>query len=251
MPKFILRVDDVGQALDQSQPDVGLKQFRKWWSRGNWNDIPIYLGVVPACLAGDGEALGFLNDICINDRRPRGAELCLHGWDHAKQTLTQDHVFKAMEAFPSARCVIPPYNNYDEETVKAVSLIADDPVLFGGFNREHHQYGNGPCLTRGVLHLSACRELYSHSYLVADFLKNVLDQKWPTVDYPLVITLHHRWDHGFLDGVRRLRDLVAEHVVTVDTAFDWLAKKEERDASRTTAPFGDAQEPNGGALLGE
>lgn len=218
MPKFILRVDDVGQAVDQSKPDVGLEYFRRWWDAGGWEGLPVYLGVVAGTL-GERE-IDVLNVLTSSGRMDCPTKLCSHGWSHRDETLTSEEIFKSSDILPTVY-VIPPYNKYDSDTIKAVALLHDEsgeqPVLFGGFNGEHHPYGEAPRIVDGVLHLSAERALYQHAYQVAE----AIEMGYGTDAWPMVITLHHRWDANFLDGVRRLRDLVADKLTTVDEAFKW------------------------------
>jgi len=209
--KFIIRVDDVGQALDQTQADSGLLLFRKWWEAGRWDGLPIYLGVVPTFL--DDEAKEWLRD---NLHRP--AEIALHGWDHVKQVLTELDVERGRAVFPDSRCVIPPYNLYDERTVKACNGM----VLFGGFDGEHHNYGPDPIMVENCLHLPADRKLYSHAYRLVRLFDHDIENGLDYEHEFRVITLHHRWDAGFLDGVGRLRDAIADRLATVDEVYKML-----------------------------
>lgn len=239
MPKFILRVDDVGQAVNQTKPDVGLEYFRRWWDAGGWAGLPVYLGVVvePLGLAGSPVAarvFGCPSDpessygwLSAHIRPP--AEIALHGYRHKDKPLDLEEIYLAEESFPDARCVIPPYNKYNDATFDAMRQTGKT-VLFGGFNGEHHNYGEAPRIVDGVLHLSADRTLYQHSYIVAQTAKIKIDHG--TSDHPLVITLHHRWDEKFFDGVRRLRDLVADKLTTVEEAWEWARK----NSSNYTSP---------------
>lgn len=213
MTKFIVRVDDVGQALEQSEPDVDLAYFKEWWAAGRWGEagVPIYLGVVPARLSQTD--LDYLYEL----ETTTGAELCIHGWDHADRILWPRDVMLARSILPRARCVIPPYNKYDERTIEAtgqLSYACRKAVLFGGFDGENHRFGEAPTMVGNTLHLSATRELYAHSYVLAEHVELVSDP-----GYPLVLTLHHRWDAGkWLDGVGKLREALDGRTVAVDKA---------------------------------
>lgn len=208
--KFILRVDDVGQDLTQTEPDVELRTFRKWWEAGGWGGEPVYLGVVPAVI-GQKER-DWLLDLEIKTE----AVISLHGWDHAHRNLSPLHLEAAQEVFPLANTVIPPYNMYDVHTIRAMGEKMYRPVLFGGFNGEHHTLGNAPCLTGGVLHLNAERILYNHSHRLVDVVKSL---RFDVGDYPVVVTLHHRWDAKHLDGVRALHRMLEGNLYSVEEAF--------------------------------
>lgn len=211
-PRFVLRVDDIGQAPLQFQPDKELKYFRRWWDAGGWGDLPVYLGVVPAVL-GELE-----RNMLLQLEDTTGAEICLHGWDHGDRMLSRNDIHLATKAFPAARCVIPPYNKSDEATVAAMEEFGLR-VLFGGFHGEHYQLGLEIGMIGKVLFLPASRDLYDRSYVVANLVDvwgATSGGPWEGSNVPLVITLHHRWDTNFLEGVRRLRDLVAPHLITVD-----------------------------------
>jgi hypothetical protein len=223
--RLVLRVDDVGQDVDQSRPDRGLRAFLRWWDAGDWSGLPAVLAVVPAAL--DGAAWRALHGLAAVP----GVGLALHGWDHAPGVLTPDDVRLGALAFagnglPVPRAVVPPDNRYNALTLAATRLLHDRPVLLGGFDGEHHDHGEAPRVVDGVLHLSADRGLYAHAYAVADalgkgeaFAPGSGERPWPRV-----LTLHHRWDlsqPGFLSGVRRLRDLVADRLVGLDEAWGW------------------------------
>lgn len=208
--KFILRIDDVGQALDQSQPDYDLKYFREWWTAGGWGDQPIYLGVVPAVMRR--RELEYLYEIVYGSK----AVICLHGWDHAREILTRESIRRGSEMFPSARHVIPPYNLYDRATIDAIEEFLVQPkerppVIFGGFHGEDHHYGDFPKMIGNVLHLSAIRILYARSYQIIEALDKVAG--YP---YPQVITLHHRWEQNFLPAVGELRQRLDGLLVSTD-----------------------------------
>jgi hypothetical protein len=221
-----LRCDDVGQDVTQSQPDRGLRSFLRWWDAGGWAGLPAVLAVVPAAL--DEVAWRALHGLAAVP----GVELALHGWDHAPGPLTPEHVRRGARAFadhgfPVPRCQIPPDNRYSPVTLAATRLLHDRPVLLGGFQGEHHDYGERPAVVDGVLHLSADRELYAHAYRVADGLDEMgwlASDPWP---HPRVLTLHHRWDLAgpdFPGGLRRLRGLVAGSLVGLDEAWGWVDK---------------------------
>lgn len=207
MTRFIVRVDDVGQSPEQWRSDVRLSYFLQWWEAGGWGDGPVYLGVVPKAVgATEIELLHELEETT-------GAEVCLHGWDHHPHELTAEDIDRASEVFPEARCVIPPYNRYGAEAIERTGLLAPPTVLFGGLPGEDHDYGSAPAVLGAVLHLSADRRLYHHSYQLAGRLDDIEDP-----GHPLVITLHHRWDGGHLAGVGELRRALEGRLATVDEA---------------------------------
>jgi hypothetical protein len=209
---LILRVDDIGQDVDQTLPDIGLAYFKKWYEAGNWFDLPVYLGVVPQKLSA--EDIVYLLDLEQN----HSAVICLHGWSHIHQRLTRDHIRMASNVFPKSRMVIPPYNLYSNEAINATAELGTKKkpgVLFGGFDGEHHIYGEGPIMIGDCLHYPAYRPFYAHARQVVDAIKSHERKTLPT--YPLVITLHHRWDHDDLDSVRLLRDTIAPYLVSVDS----------------------------------
>lgn len=206
--RFVLRVDDVGQALRQSEPDRNLGYFKLWWRTGRWEGLPIYLGVVPA-VCGEAE-----RDWLRKNVPP--SQVALHGWDHSDEPLSVQHVAMASDCFPESRVVVPPYNKYDERTLVGVRrLLPPSPVLLGGFDGEHHPYGEYPTLVAGVLHLSADPRLYARCYQLVPTVKALLAS--PTEEgRVLQIVLHHRWDAETMEGVRPFRDLVGPHLVSVD-----------------------------------
>jgi hypothetical protein len=224
--RLVCRVDDVGQDVDQSQPDRGLRSFLRWWDAGGWAGLPVVLAVVPAAL--DEAAWLALHGLAAVP----GVELALHGWDHAPGVLTPDHVRWGARAMAErglpVRAVVPPDNRYNALTLAAVRLLADRPVLLGGFRGEHHDYGERPKVVDGVLHLSAFRDLYAHAYLLAARVAEERELEDAGMvaagepGWPEVLTLHHRWDAEFLPGVRRLRDLVADSLVGLDEAWAWV-----------------------------
>lgn len=205
-PRFIVRVDDVGQSLEQHERDARLEHFRKWLNAWGTLDEPIYLGVVPTFC--DPYAIGYLAGLS------RGVRIALHGYNHWNQVLTPEHIEMASHYFPQSRWVIPPYNAYDEQTIAATWCLAQSgqrPVLFGGFNDEHHHYGEAPCIKYGVLHLSARRDLYSHSYRLIEAVAKIEDP-----GYPLQIVLHWRWDAPFLSGVTKLHKALEGRLASTD-----------------------------------
>lgn len=237
MPEFIIRVDDVGQAVNQQEPDVGLEGFRRWWDAGGWAGLPVYLGVVVAPLGKWAledydrfePVLGGGPHDWLRDHVKPPAEIALHGWDHRDRPLGLEDIRLSEESFGKARCIIPPHNKYDFATVDAM-VETGKTILFGGFDGEHHNHGPAPKIVDGVLHLSAEKSLYDCSFRIADFLGTATSQNCPSVDWPLIITLHWRWDAGCkdagaMDGVRRLRDLVADKLTTVDEAWRWATRR--------------------------
>jgi hypothetical protein len=64
-----------------------------------------------------------------------------------------------------------------------------------------------------VLHLSADRRLYHHSYRLTARIDEIEDP-----GYPVVITLHHRWDGAHLSGVGALRRALDGRLASVDEA---------------------------------
>jgi hypothetical protein len=231
--RLVLRVDDVAQDVTQAEPDRGLRTFLRWWDAGGWAGLPAVLGVVPAAL--DADAWRALHGLAAVP----GVELALHGWDHAPGPLTPEHVRRGARAFadhgfPVPRCQIPPDNKYSPVTLAAVRLLHDRPVLLGGFQGEHHDYGLAPRVVDGVLHLAASRTLYAHAYRLADAISGMPEPRvhlWNSMDEPecpRVLTLHHRWDVAgpdFPGGLRRLRDLVADSLVGLDEAWGWVASQ--------------------------
>lgn len=213
--RFIIRVDDVGQGLDQSERDVGLTMFRKWMDAWGTPDEPIYLGVVPASLGW------YEHEYLLDLEANTGAVISLHGYDHADQVLTPEHIEMASHYFPKARHVIPPYNKYDEQTLGGVWCLAQDGkpgVIFGGFDGEHHNFGLRPYMpSNRVLHLNAPRLLYARCYQLAQITSSPLSPV--DMGYPFVVTLHWRWDWDFLDGVTKLRKLLEGRMVSTDEAL--------------------------------
>lgn len=221
--RFIVRVDDVGQRWENQQKvDHGLREFFQWWDAGGWGEEPIYLGVVPAGLDIDYE-LGMLKELEVITK----AELCIHGWDHARQRLTPAHIGRARAALPNARCVTPPFNLYDGATVDAMAILGDEPVLFGGLlevpgvRAADHAYGPRPLLLGNVLHLAAEPALYKRAHELVDVVRD-----YPDPGYPLVITLHTRWDlnpEHPLEAVGALRKALAGRMASVDEARAYAA----------------------------
>jgi hypothetical protein len=209
--KFLVRVDDVGQAEIQANPDRGMELFARWYDP--WRGLPVYFGVVPAGLTA--------SEFSWIDHNIPAQYLAIHGWDHARGPLSVGHIARAVAVLPEARVVIPPYNSYDAETVRAMDVhIAGTPVLLGGFPRDHHNYGDAPKrIGARTIHVSATRNLYDRCYQLADSIPSML---LPAVDYPLQIVLHHRWDVKNLDGVKRLRDVIADRMVTIDDVARWV-----------------------------
>lgn len=202
--KFILRIDDVGQDLDQTQPDKGLRYFMDWFTKGGWQGLPVYLGVVPSFL--DMEAI-----LTLRDLQQEGAIISLHGWNHEKQPLTPDHIRRAVEIFPAADSVIPPYNMYDVATVTGMDLHMPPGAkcLFGGMVNDHHQHGTKPkWVSADVLHLNAACKLYARSWDAANAVNSIFKGAEPGANHPLVITLHHRWEHQAVGASAGLREMI-------------------------------------------
>jgi hypothetical protein len=218
--KFIIRVDDVGQLPDQSKPDRGLEYFFSWFKAGAWDRVPMYLGVVPADLTDD--EIKTLYD--HTDKH--GGEVCIHGWDHAHEVLSREAITKAADKLSiggSVRCVIPPFNKYDEATVKAMwDLLGKDAVLFGGLEEDRRvlNVGDTPTVVNGVLHLPADELLYGHSYKLRATVTESSQRP-----FPRVVTLHHRWDHADVKQCRAVRDAVHGRTVTVDHAWTWTRNR--------------------------
>lgn len=207
MTKFILRVDDIGQDLDQSHEDENLAYFWKWWNAGGWGDEPIYLGVVPLFTTHK------TREVLLELEEKTDAVICLHGWDHHPHKLLPEDLTKGQALFPKANCIIPPFNDYDGTVFSTLEKEFKDPVLFGGLPTQHHAFGDAPTMIGSILHLSAQPDLYTHSYRLVDLV-----QDFPDPGYPVVITLHHRWDCNFLDGVGKLRKALEGLLVSVDAA---------------------------------
>lgn len=203
MNRFIVRVDDVGQAVDQSQPDIGLAYFIEWLNAGSWwPNVRLHLGVVPGVMSS--EDIASLKNIA----RKHSWELCIHGWNHSQCALSSDHIESARDRLGETHCVIPPYNMYDEDTLSACARLLEDPVLLGGFDGEDHEYGIKPALVRGVAHFSADKRLYDRCYRLAPLIETL-----PAADYPLMVTLHHRWDAMTLNGAGELAKALAHHTI--------------------------------------
>lgn len=207
MTRFILRCDDCGQALDQSKPDIGLEYFWRWWNAGGWGDEPIYLGVVPGVL-GEREL-----DMLLDLESRTEAVVSIHGWMHDQRILMPEDLVQAKARFPKSNTCIPPYNQYDERTIEGMREW-DMPVLFGGFDGEHHNYGEAPKVIGNVLHLSARRDLYARCYQLVDVVDKVED-----MGYPLQMTLHLRWDSGTMNGVGPLRKALSGKMTTTDECW--------------------------------
>lgn len=210
--RFIVRVDDVGQALVQKNLDVGLEQFRRWLAAWGEVDEPMYLGVVTGQLTDrELEMLFYIES-------HSQVVLCIHGHTHAPAALSPDEIVDSLRVLRGAKHFIAPYNQYNEETLAAcwqkTPTWMTDPVFFGGFDGDHHSYGEAPCVVDGVLHLSAHNDLYAHSYRLVDMVEKMDDP-----GYPLVVTLHHRWDANALDGVTRLHEALRGRIVS--TAEAW------------------------------
>lgn len=215
MTRFIMRVDDVGQAPEQHKPDRGLAFFRSWWDAGGWGEEPIYLGVVPGILSP------VEMDMLFHIEDTTEATLSVHGWDHAKQILQSSDISRALDVMPRARTVIPPFNLYDENTIRYLGRRIERPVLLGGFHEANaagreadHPYGPAPVVVDGVLHLSAGWLLYEHCYRMVEAVES-----FPDPGYPVVVTAHLRWDIDFFPGVRALREALAGRLVSVDEAW--------------------------------
>lgn len=209
--KFILRVDDVGQDLDQSKSDKQLSRFRKWWSVGKWEGVPIYLGVVPA-FCGEWER-GWLSDLLPS------SHIALHGWDHAHAMLREPDIRKASDVFPTSQVVIPPYNLYDGETVEGIAkVLGPQSTLLGGFDGDHHRYGclpvRVPLRMGDVLHVSANPKYYARCYQLVNTVEHTIDRV--ESEKMIQVVLHHRWDVEFLEGVRELREVIGPHLIRIE-----------------------------------
>lgn len=216
--RFIVRVDDVGQEYVQSEKDYDLALFAKWYEC--WKGLPLYCGIVTNCI-GSNEMEWLKVNIPEQFR-------ALHGYDHAKQYLTEDHIKKGLLLLPNANVVIPPYNLYNMATFRGMESMKK-PTLLGGF-REDHRFGERPYLVHGsILHISAQRVWYDKCNVLEHRIK-AFDKEWGgrwedlPHSWPAQVVLHHRWDAHDLDSVKRVRDLIADRMVPVDAAWEWLRK---------------------------
>lgn len=211
--RFVVVVHDVGQAEDQSQPDVGLEFLRRWWDAGGWTDEPIYLAAVPAAM-GEPERQ-MLRDM----ERDTGARICLHGWDHHPHELSREDIERAHEVFPTSMSVCPPYLRYNHDSLLATERVLNwGATFFGGFYGQHQHYRDEPYFVNDVLHLPAREELYRHSYRMVEYIEQAGDP-----GYPLVVNVHNRWDAANLKGVGELRRALQGKLITVEEAWRELS----------------------------
>lgn len=228
MAQFILRVDDCGWVPPDKRSDVRLDYFRSWRDAFGIAGLPVYYGFIPKTL-GVGEIAWLYGELTEEE------QVAVHGWDHERGPVSRDKMFLGCDILRAAGVVdsfeppyIPPFNAYDEQTLRdwseaAVSHYGSQtrPIFFGGFPDDPQSLNHGgehPCLVEGqMLHLPAFRPLYGRCDEVLARLDEFLH-----VEHPLVVTLHVTWDVNHFDSLRPLRDKLAPHLVPASAARDWL-----------------------------
>lgn len=226
---FILRVDDVGRKPGDS-PEIGTDRdllfFGQWRQKMNLQGVPIYYGAVPT----------WIDDIPAKWLDSLAPEIAsVHGINHErKQSPTIAQLKEARAKFPSLpKSFIPPFNHYSRDTIENWRAAGGE-FFFGGFNGEHHNYGQLPDMKGGCLHLPAAKELYGKVYEVTDAL-----EKWQSHQCPLVCTLHVPWDASDNEleefGVMVNRYNRHGRIWTLERAKQWY-NRSRLDRRQLTAP---------------
>ena len=210
---IILRIDDVGR-LSHDPPEKGsdpdLIYFEQWRSEAGLVNLPVVYAATPLWIHERG--LHLLSNL-------QGEELsAVHGYTHdrgVQPTLTE--MKRAGFLFRSL-CYVPPFNDYTLETVNNWGL-AGGKYFLGGWPGDHHDLGDKPVLTNGVIHLPACPLLYGTA---CDLLRSgrAVCQR-TTGNQPLVLTLHLPWDQN-PTPVKELVDAIKPLLVSPHYAARWL-----------------------------
>lgn len=193
--RYILRIDDVGRLNSDcptSGSDIDLTYFFSWRAASGLNNVPAIYGIVPTWPSAIGRRL-FNTQISVDQQ-------AIHGWDHAVGTTTSAQLMLAKGFFPQARAFIPPFNEYDGKLIEHWRGV-EGRHFFGGFDKEHHQFGEAPCTIGNMTHWNAVRGLYGTSAQILNNLDTVAE-----TEYPQVITLHVPWE----TDVSRLRELITK-----------------------------------------
>lgn len=222
MPKFILRVDDVGWLPPDKTRDVGMEYFSRWRKALGSNGSPVYYGAIPRFIGV--EELNWLSANLYG-----GEELAVHGDSHtAGEIVTLENMRHSVSIFSQAapcRSYIAPFNNYNAVTVKDWGEAWPGGYFFGGFSPFDHPYGISPVMVGDVTHLPATRKLYDHTIPLIRNLEEYLQENGNDPETPpVVVTLHATWGRNEFDLLPRVMELIRSHLVPVTEARDWALK---------------------------
>src|SRR3990172_4523139 len=110
--KFVIRVDDVGRLSTDSPvqgSDGDLEYFMAWRAAFGSHRFPVTYGVVPSWISLDGLAQ-------LKKFVP-GESVAQHGWDHRPGEVSRDDMRRGFEKLWMPRSYIPPFNDYNAETI--------------------------------------------------------------------------------------------------------------------------------------
>lgn len=222
MPRFILRVDDVGWLPPDKTKDERLSYFGRWRKAlGSAGKHCIY-GLIPTCIGHDELAW-------VQDNIGGNEELAVHGHSHARgEIVTKDMMRNAREMFSQvAVCetYIPPFNEYTDTTIHDWDAVLPGGYFLGGFPEENHYHGISPVLFGTTTHISANRFLYDHTKPLILHLEQYIKQHPGSLlggdAMPVVVTLHATWGFNEMNLLHCIMDLVGPHLVPISVAQDW------------------------------
>lgn len=221
---ILLRVDDIGRGPNdppEAGTDHDLKWFDQWYRTIGLGDLPAVFAAVPTWIKEPGQRWLKEN---IRGRQSMG----VHGWDHrrgARVTSTQMQLaISALATDNGKRTVqsyVPPYNEYGDWEIGEWSQTGRR-YFFGGFNGEHHQYGELPKVIGDVVHLPAAKALYGRAgELHKRFFGDAIYQQ---ARHPLVMTLHVGWDANNMSELAKLKDAISPYLIGWEELELWLTR---------------------------
>ncbi len=201
---IILRIDDVGRAVNQpadGEPDRDLRYFWQWREALGLAGLPVVYGVIP-CAVTRADVLN------LHAGLSGGEELAVHGWTHRDgEIVTADMMRQGIDLLTvdggkPVRSYIPPFNRYDGQTVADWGTAAPGGYFLGGQHPRDQFYGHLPTKIGGTWHIGAFPALYGHAHELVRRLDVI--ERWGATAVPVVLTLHTVWDVNHLGEARRV-----------------------------------------------
>lgn len=209
-PQIILRVDDVGRKPGD-EPDKGtdgdLDYFFAWRTACGLARFPVVYGATPTWLTRKG--LNQLRKLSPIER------VALHGWNHERGRVTPEHM-RVGSMLLNTDIYIPPFNEYDGETMKDW-YEAGGRYFLGGYEQSVLSPYNWIDEASGnrMYHISAYKSLYAHAEKMPTNFHEIL----PTT-YPVVMTLHVPWDK--FEDAAKVVNAAREYLVPITAVDNYL-----------------------------
>lgn len=205
---IILRIDDVGRKpsdTPEKGTDHDLSYFAEWRNKCGLIGLPVIYGVTPKWLNEDG--FHWLKDNVCNDYTPES--LAVHGYDHRfNAPVSLPQMIKGRTSLFDCLSYIPPFNLYDDKTIKDWA-DAGGKYFFGGMHVQHHTHGAHPRTIHGILHLPANCFLYGRAKELLEGIKSVRQK-----EKPVVATLHVPWEKD-PSTVKELLEVIKPSLIPV------------------------------------